>query len=228
MINTVTTNHIRKKHGNAPGSTTDFPGACSGILSPVCAFTILMITLTSCTQTHEKPAVTEPTDQIINNISISDSDLEFYQKGIDALKNQHYSKAQRIFTRFTRDKPDLAGAYSNLALIHYKDEEYDKSLELINKALQLNPEQAQAYQLRGLISVRKGKIHDAKSDYTRALELKPDYANAQYNLALLYDIYLQEIAMAIKHYEAYLSLIDGPDETTQEWVDQLKRALKNG
>ena len=228
MINTVTNDRTQKRHGNVPGNTTGFQGSYTEILTTSCAFTIIMISLISCTQTQEKPAVTRPTGQIINNIPISDSDLASYQKGLDALKNEDYSRAQRIFTQFTQDKPDLAGAYSNLALIHFKDEEYDKSLDLINKALQINPEQAQAYQLRGLISVHKGKIHDAKSDYSRAVELKPDYANAQYNLALLYDIYLQEIALAIHHYEVYLSLIEGPDDTTQEWVDHLKRALKNG
>ncbi|MFV9615434.1 MAG: tetratricopeptide repeat protein, partial [Gammaproteobacteria bacterium] len=83
-------------------------------------------------------------------------------------------------------------------------------------------------QLRGQLFVTKRKIHDAKKDYEKAIELKPDYSNAHYNLALLYDIYLQEMALAIKHYETYLSLIKKPDEATQEWVNHLKGVLANG
>ena len=69
---------------------------------------------------------------------------------------------------------------------------------------------------------------EAKNDYLKAIQLKPDYINAQYNLALLYDIYLQDIKSAIQHYEIYLSLIDKPDEPTLEWVNHLKGTLKNG
>jgi len=64
-------------------------------------------------------------------------------------------------------------------------------------------------------------------DYLKAIEIKPAYANAQYNLALLYDIYLQEIELAIKHYEIYTSLLKKPDEATQEWINHLKGTLKN-
>ncbi len=79
-----------------------------------------------------------------------------------------------------------------------------------------------------LVLFHKGKINDAKKDYIKAIELKPDYINAHYNLALLYDIYLQEITLAIKHYETYLSLLKKTDEATQEWVNHLRGTLANG
>lgn len=198
------------------------------MLPSIYVYVLMIFTLTACSQTPDKPVTKDAQITDINNTAISASDHERYNNGLTALRNDDFSKAQRIFKQFIEDKPNLAGAYSNLALIHFKNEEYEKSLDLVNKALVLNQEQAEAYQLRAQISLNKGKVHDAKNDYIKAVELKPDYANAQYNLALLYDIYLQEIALAIEHYKNYLKLINNTDEATQEWVDHLKRAQDNG
>ena len=184
--------------------------------------TISIMALSACAQPPDKDSSTTAQTHTIENISVSTGEHEKYNKGLIALNNNENSKAERIFNEFLEDKPELAGPYSNLALIQFKKKNYEQSLELVNKALLHNPEQAQAYQLRGQIFVTKRKIHDAKKDYVKAIELKPDYINAHYNLALLYDIYLQEIALAIKHYETYLSLIKKPDEATREWVNHLK------
>lgn len=189
---------------------------------------LLLLTLFACSQTPDKPSAVEPQSTTVESHSLSTEDREQYKQGLQSLKENDLSNAQRVFEAFVQDKPELAGAYSNLALIHFNKEEYDTSLEFVNKALLRNPEQAQAHQLRAQIMIIEGKIHEAKKDYLKAIELKPNYLNAQYNLALLYDIYFQETELAIQHYEIYLSLLTKPDEATQEWVNHLKGTLKNG
>jgi len=161
------------------------------------------------------------------NKSVTKFDREKYRNGITALNNNELSKAQRIFIEFIRSKPELAGGYSNLALVYFKMNDYEKSLKQVDKALQLNPKQAQALNLRAQIYVINGEIHKAKDDYLKAIKVKPKYVNAQYNLALLYDIYLQEIELAIKHYKIYMSLLKKPDEATLEWVKHLQGTLKD-
>lgn len=190
--------------------------------------TLAVLALSACSQTPGKPSAALPQSADSGEITASSADREEYKRGLIALNSNNDDEAQKIFNDFIEDKPELAGPYTNLALIHFKKKEYDQSLELVNKALTRNSEQAQAYNLRAQILVNKGKIHDAKNDYIKAIELKPDYINAQYNLALLYDIYLQEIVLAITHYEIYLSLIKKPDEATQEWVNHLKGTVANG
>lgn len=190
---------------------------------------ILSITLLSaCAQTAEKTSAMPVEASTQGSITVSKDDSETYEHGLIALNNNDDAKAEKIFNGFLEDKPELAGPYTNLALIYFKKKEYEKSLQFVNKALQRDPKQAQAYQLRAQIFVTQRKINDAKNDYLHAIELKPDYINAQYNLALLYDIYLQEIALAIKHYEIYLSLIKKPDVQTKEWMQHLKGTLANG
>ncbi|MCP3669417.1 MAG: tetratricopeptide repeat protein, partial [Gammaproteobacteria bacterium] len=112
--------------------------------------------------------------------------------------------------------------------IDYQQKKYERSFKQINKAIELNPLQAQSYHLRAQIQLQNGEIKQARSDYQKALELDPAYLNAHYNLALLYDIYLQEIALAIEHYSIYLSLLGEKDEAMQDWINHLKGTLENG
>ncbi len=151
-----------------------------------------------------------------------------YQQGIDALRILDYDKAKRLFSRFIQNNPSLSGAYVNLALIAFHEEDYVAVDKLTRQAIDLNPNQAPAYHLRAQLQLKKGKIKLAREDYLKAIELRPDYSNAHYNLALLYDIYLQEIALAIEHYSIYLSLLDKEDLRTQEWISHLRNTLENG
>lgn len=199
----------------------------------ILAATVLI--LSACAQTPDKTTVdneqqkqTSTETSKAHSMSVSKSERDRYREGLAALNNNDIAKAQRIFTEFIRKQPELAGAYSNLAVIHFKKNELEKSLKLLNKAIELNPKQSQAYNLRAQIMVKHGKIQQAKIDYTKAIELNPKYVNAQYNLALLYDIYLQEIELAIKHYEIYMSLIKIPDPATKDWIIHLKGTLNNG
>jgi tetratricopeptide (TPR) repeat protein len=203
------------------------------IIKSVAAGTVTLMTLTllsSCTSSSVKtasPDITTP-KTISTKAQISESDREKFNAGLGALSSDDLSTAERIFSDLIEEQPSLAGPYCNMALIYLKKKEYQKSIETIAKALKLNDGIAQAYDIRAQALVATGKIKDAERDYISAVTLDSKYANAHYNLALLYDIYYQEIGKAIKHYETYLSLLDRPDKSTQEWVNHLKGALKHG
>lgn len=155
-------------------------------------------------------------------------DPTLYQLGLDALAVNDLSGARKNFQQFIQRYPQLPGAYLNLALIDYRQENYEQAEKLLEIALSLNPEQAVAFHIRGLIDQQQGRIKQARDNYLRAIELNPDYMNAHYNLALLYDIYLQEIALAIQHYNQYLNLTTEQDSATREWVNHLQNTLNNG
>jgi len=193
--------------------------------------TIITLVASSCatdTSKSDKSISSLATGTVTSKpLSISSSEREKYRKAIAALDNGQLEQAKNIFSEISDANPSLAGPYTNIALIHYKNKKYVDSFKLTEKAIKLNPKQAEAYNLRGQLNIAAGKVHDAKKDYREAIKLKPDYANAQYNLALVYDIYLQEIELAIKHYEIYMSLLKSPDEPTKEWISHLKGTLKD-
>jgi hypothetical protein len=53
----------------------------------------------------------------------------------------------------------------------------------------------------------------------------PDYANAWHNLGVLYDMYLQDLAAAVDHYQRYQQLVGSADEQTSRWIADLQRRI---
>lgn len=165
-------------------------------------------------------------EEIEENAKIEKQSL--YQQGLDALGIRDYDNAKIIFTQFIDKYPDMAGAYVNLALIAYREENSQATESLVTQAISLNPSQAQAYHLRAQLHLENGDIKKAQDDYIEAITIKPDYRIAHYNLALLYDIYLQDIEQAIEQYSIYLSLPGKEDEATKNWIDHLRGTINNG
>jgi len=176
-------------------------------------------------------ATTETTRSLpIETISTGASTFEQteFERAIVLLNHNKLEPAKEIFQQFTIDRPELAGPYANLAIIALKNNKPERALELVNRALAKNPKLAQALNLLAYLEQVTGKIILAEKHYKQAIESKNDYAIAHYNLALLYDVYLQDIEKAIPHYEAYMKLINNKDKTTADWLEQIKRKVDNG
>ena len=158
----------------------------------------------------------------------TESDIKKYRDAIALLSNGELDRAQAALIEFTEERPELAGPWANLALIEIKQNKLDKAEALLHKALQRNPEMPQALNLMGYIEKNRGNIIKARDFYSKAIEIKDNYALAHYNLALLYDIYIQDIAKAVAHYQKYMALTKYKDKKTADWLDQLKASLKKG
>lgn len=155
-------------------------------------------------------------------------DAHEYEAGIDALSIKDYNAAKDFFSRFAVKNPGLSGAYLNLAIIAYTQQAYDEAGRLIVRVLEINPRHPRAYHLRALLRQNNGEIRLAEKDYKKAIALNPHYTIAHYNLALLYDIFLQDLQPAIEHYSIYLELLSSEDKNTQDWINHLRNSLANG
>lgn len=154
--------------------------------------------------------------------------ITLYRNAITELNNNNLDTAKENFLKIIKIQPNLAGPWANLALINIKQERYKEAEKNIQTALEKNPEMSQALNIAGYIEKQKGNIIAAKKFYEQAIAKKPDYALAHYNLALLYDIYLQNIKKAVEHYQRYLSLLDHEDKKVKNWVNELKLNIKSG
>jgi tetratricopeptide (TPR) repeat protein len=90
----------------------------------------------------------------------------------------------------------------------------------------LPPESDPAVQNQlGLAKRKSGQFAEAQAAYERALALDPNYANAERNLAILQDLYLDDPAAALPHYERYQLLTLGEDKEVSAWLTELKSRL---
>lgn len=166
---------------------------------------------------------------IAQSTSKSSLDEKFRGDYASALKNleaKEYTQASSGLNKIVASNPGFVDGWANLALAQLKTNDITQAKQSATNALQLEPQSATLENLLGLINVEDGAYKTAEKHYARALELNPNLANAYYNVALLNDIYYQNVPKAIQHYERYLALINNADPDTEAWVAELKRKLK--
>ena len=186
---------------------------------------LVALLLSSCATTTETTTISS---SVISPLEQSDSERNKYKKALTLLNHDKLDAAKEIFQQLKSDRPELAGPYANLAIIALKNNEPEKALELVKLALTKNPNLAQALNLLAYLEQVSGEIKSAEKHYKEAIKNKNNYAIAHYNIALLYDVYLQDIESAIPHYERYMELINNEDKNTADWLEQIKRQKDNG
>lgn len=157
---------------------------------------------------------------------LSENSRQDYLNAINELEGKDYQRASSNLQRVMAGNPGFVEGWGNLALAQLHLGEIQTAKQSLDNALQLDQESAMLQNLAGLIAIEEGMYEIAEKYYMRAISLNPSMANAHYNLALLHDIYYQDIGKAIQHYERYLSLINNADTDTEAWVQELKRNLK--
>jgi len=190
---------------------------------------IALLILCGCNSTAPPaPSVTVPTEATTNNSNeLLDSEISLYRRAIAQLGDNNLSAAQGSFEKMASKHPELAGPWANLSLIAIKQGDLASAKTFIDKALNKNPYMAQALNLAGNIATEQADVIAAKKYYHQAIDINKEYALAHYNLALLYDTYLQDIPNAISHYQKYLSFTKIKDPKTQQWVNELKLIIAN-
>ena len=164
--------------------------------------------------------------QSVQKTSLSENSRPGYTQALNKLKNKNYSDASNDLQKIMTENPGFIEGWSNLALAQLKAGNISQAKQALDNAIKLEQNSALIENLAGLIDVENGSYKSAEQHYATAIRLNPNLANSQYNLALLYDVYYQNVPKAIQHYERYLALTNSVDAETTSWVEELKRKLQ--
>jgi Flp pilus assembly protein TadD len=162
-----------------------------------------------------KPAKAEP--------PVSAESRQMYQQALTALSAGRYAEAERALLAVIRREPELAGPHANLGILCARTGRSAQAFESLREAIRLNPDRAAYYNELGMVSRREGRFDEARRYYAKALDLDPDYAYAQLNIGILYDLYLQDTAKAMQHYQRYRELTPSEAETVTKWIVDLQQ-----
>jgi tetratricopeptide (TPR) repeat protein len=77
----------------------------------------------------------------------------------------------------------------------------------------------------GIAYRRAGRFTDARAAYQRAIAANPALADAECNLGILLDLYLDDPAAALPHYERYQALAGDEDARVGAWLAELRTRL---
>lgn len=149
--------------------------------------------------------------------------LNDYQRAVTLMKANQLEDAYALFEEIQAKAPQLAGPALNQALIRIQQQNYKEADVLLQKAIAANSKNPFAYNLQGFVYRQLGQFSKSRSAYEQALNLSPNYAKAHFNLGVLADLYLQDLPLALKHYEAYQGTQSSPDSTVAKWVIDLQK-----
>src|SRR5690606_22885312 len=123
-------------------------------------------------------------------------------------------EAEKVFSELIEQQPKLTGAYVNLAVIRKQQKQQDDASRLLSEALQINPNFIDALLQQALIFQDKGEFSKAEDLLRRAEAVNPEHPLVNYNLGVLYELYLQDYPLAIKHYKRYVNASKADDVET--------------
>ena len=166
--------------------------------------------------TADKPVV-------IANFKVSTALKQQYKLALELMQSEDYRQAISLMENIIEEEPRISGPWVNIAIAYRQLDEIDKAESAIHMALEANPDNPYALNQAGIIMREQGKFSASEEMYKRALAEYPNYPNAHLNLAILCDLYLQNIVCAKSHYQAYQELNQDSDKSIVAWMNDLDR-----
>jgi tetratricopeptide (TPR) repeat protein len=152
------------------------------------------------------------------------SDLQrSYDQALAHLKAGRHKEAEQALLALTRRAPELSGPYANLGLLYQRAGRNSEAIAALERAIAVNPRRAMYYNELGIVYRHEGKFDMALRNYHKALDRDQGYAPAHLNIAILYDLYLQEPQKALPHYQRYRDLVPAEAATVSKWIIDLER-----
>lgn len=150
-----------------------------------------------------------------------------YDQALAHLKAGRDKEAEQALRALAQRAPELSGPQANLGMLYRRTGRTKEAIEALNRAIRLNPRRAAYYNELGILYRQEGKFDDAKRQYLKAIDADAGYALAHLNIAILYDLYLQDPKMALPHYQRYQQLLSKEDGMVAKWIIDLERRTRS-
>lgn len=187
--------------------------------------------------TPEEPAKQRSPEELLKEAQSLEKDprldevMHRFQKGIRLLETGKTEQAGTVFESLKKDHPGVSVFHLNLGVVYKRLGRLEDALKAYQEAIAIlgqNPGDghAEAYYNLGIVLREQGNFKAAEEAYRDAIVLEPDFKDAHFNLAVLYDLYLNDPAKAIHHYQKQIDLTGGGNEEIQIWIAALQKRLE--
>ncbi len=183
------------------------------------------------TPAKRRPAVEQLADGrkgfVIREVSqLNDAARRDFQRAVTLLNNQEYEQAAGLLEKVIEQSPGVTAPYINLAMAYRHLDKLKQAEMHLNAALDLMPTHPVACNEYGMLYRKTGRFNEARAMYEKALERFPEYYPLHRNLAILCDLYLDDLDCALEHYEIYGRAVP-EDRQVQMWITDLRNRIKS-
>jgi len=183
-------------------------------------------TLVACASGRSGPvAVREGADFVLReDVRVGRGVRSDFEDAVDLLEQERHAEAIALLEDVTEAAPEVAAAHVDLGMAYNRTDDLERAEASLRRALELSPRHPAALNELGIVYRRTGRFQEARESYERALEIHPDFHFARRNLAILCDLYLEDLACALEHYERHAETFPG-DETLAMWISDVRMRL---
>ncbi|MBW2231759.1 MAG: tetratricopeptide repeat protein [Deltaproteobacteria bacterium] len=161
---------------------------------------------------------------ITEQVRLSSTSKSEFKKALRLLEEERYEDGIELLESVTKAAPDATAAHIDLGIAYRLAGDFEKAEASLSSALELNPRHPVAHNELGIVYRKTGRFQEARESYERALAVYGDFHFARRNLAILCDVYLGDMACAVKHYERYAQVMPD-DENVAIWIADLRNRM---
>jgi len=147
-----------------------------------------------------------------------------FEQAVAMLNAQDYGRAVDLLEKVIEQSPGVTAPYINVAIAYTHIGKLEKAEAHLKKALSLVPEHPVACNEYGLLCRRSGRFAEARAVYEKSITRFPNYFPLHRNLGILCDLYLNDPACALEHYEIY-SAARPENKQVKLWIADLRARL---
>ena len=144
-----------------------------------------------------------------------------FRKAVEHLEAEEYEAGIALLVEVTQAAPDSTTAHIDLGIAYRHVDELEKAEQSLKRALELNPRHPAAHNEVGIVYRRTGRFEAARESYETALDLYPEFHFARRNLAILCDVFLEDLDCAIENYELFARAFPD-DKKAAIWIADLR------
>lgn len=122
--------------------------------------------------------------------------------------------------------PEQSAVWAEQGRLALQSDHPDAAIEAFRKAVALDPSNAPAVNNLALLLQAEHRFTEAAAVLKQGLAASPDVAQLHYNLAVISELYLLDLELALAHYQRYRSLTPNDDSLVAGWVADLERRLQ--
>ena len=188
---------------------------------PLLVLASLLLLVSACSQGNLKQ---ESADQQ-KHIAVDETIKLMFIQALTHLEQEEYDEGIDMLVTLTAKEKRLAAPYVNLGIAYSRTGQSRQAEHSFSKALRIDAGHAVANNELGLLYRKSGRFNAARSAYQNALVQHPDYLPARKNLGILCELYLHDLACALKQYQTYLDYAP-EEETVARWALELEQRTR--
>jgi Flp pilus assembly protein TadD len=106
------------------------------------------------------------------------------------------------------------------------EQDWNRAIEAYRAVLELDPHDAVAVNNLALLLREKGRFREAATLLQEGIDYSPQTPELHYNLAVIAELYLLDLELALAHYRRFRELTEQEGPLVAGWIADLERRLE--